>query len=550
MPFAPGSIGVGVGGGSAAFGGVAPIHAPDADQSLAVYLFSPIVEDHEVLDWELRATERAAAVVGVADTPATRDIYANSAETAGLRISLLDPSGAAGNAWTFGRGANAGALRFESVEDTQTVRLAGEIFNGVTTFGQILAAANAAAFVSAAYFGGTVDATTVNGNILIPGGGGNFHGGVDGTPAVPEEAIGATVDAENEAILLRIRVTDTAGDIKAVVDAVEGLGSDYRGGIGAGAVASRALPWTEDFTLVTVIGGPEGPRGLQGMLTPAARQEVEDARDAAQTAAQAAAASAVDADGSETDAETAQAGAVAAETGSGVARDGAVAAQTLAQTARTLAVDARDEAGAARNDAQSSQIQAGQSASAAGASASAAAAAQTAAEAARDAAQAQTGFTAALTNAVTGNTETGIDATVDADGKLNLVVTGGGTPPVVAHARYVALTLAVPVDAAGSGLSSTTTTAPSSDTEDVTIPVFAENRYLTFTRQADLAAPDLHRHQERPEPDRRLHPAYGGAQCHSRRRGTGALGACRQQRRSRGGLSNSLRHDMDDQVDV
>ena len=52
-------------GGSAAFGGVAPIYAPSAALSLAVYLFSPLVEDHEVLDWELRATERDAAIPAV-----------------------------------------------------------------------------------------------------------------------------------------------------------------------------------------------------------------------------------------------------------------------------------------------------------------------------------------------------------------------------------------------------------------------------------------------------------------------------------------------------
>ena len=464
-------------GGSAAFGGVAPIYAPDAAQSLAVYLFSPIVDDHEVLDWELRATERTAAVAGVADTPATRLLYADAAETSGLRVSLLDPAGAAGNAWAISRGVNNGAIRFERVEDLQLIRLAGEIFNNATTFAQLLAAANSVDFISAEYFGGAGDATLViSSNILIPPGNHLFLNGVDGTPAVAEEAIGATVDADNEAVLLRIRTTDTAGDIKAVVDAVDGLGSDYQGGIDAAAVANRALPWTEPFTLVTVIGGPEGP---PGMLTAADRQAVNDARDAAQMAAMEAAASATAADSSETDAETAQAG--------------AVAAQALAQTARTLAVDARDEAGAARNAAQSSQIQAGQSASAAGASAAAAAAAQAAAEAARDAAQAQTGFTAALTEAVTGNEETGIDVTVDDNGKLNFVVTGGGgTPPVTAHARYLALTsvdISTLNDADRAAAFLDDDHGATSDTEDITIPVFTENRYLTFTRQADLAAP-------------------------------------------------------------
>ena len=181
----------------------------------------------------------------------------------------------------------------------------------------------------------------------------------------------------------------------------------------------------------------------------------------------------------------AQAAAEAARNAAGVARDGAVAAQTLAQ-------DARDEAGSARNAAQSSQIQAGQSAAAASASASAAATARAGAEAARDAAQAQTGFTAALTEAVTGNEETGIDVTVDANGKMNFVVTGGGTPPVTAHARYLALTtvdISTLGDADRAAAFLDETHGATSETEDITIPVFTENLYLSFTRQAGLAAP-------------------------------------------------------------
>ena len=468
MPLIPGGVGFNVGvGGAAAFGGVALIHAPDAAQSLALYLFAPLVEQHEALDWELRATERAAAVAGVADTHAVRDIYADNAETSGLRISLLEPSGAAGNAWSFHRGVNAGNLRFERVADLRVVRLAGEIFNNATTFGQLLAAANAADFISAAYFGGAVDATTViSSAILIPGDGGNFHGGVDGSPAVLEEAISATVDAENEAVVLHIRATDTAGDIKAVVDAVEGLGSDYRG-IVAGAVASRVLPWTEDFTLVTVVGGPEGPAG---MLTAASRQEVEAARDAARLAAMGAEASAVSA---------------------GNARDEAGVDANTARLAKEAAANSSVTAEGYRDGAQVSGVQATAQATLAGTHAGeadadriAAEAARVAAEAARDQAQAQSGFTDALTNAVTDNVETGITADVSDAGKLDLVVTG--TSPVLTHQRYAALTLAhvtVAADFVDADNSA------SSDSDDIQLPIFAENRFLTFTHRDDLPDP-------------------------------------------------------------
>ena len=488
-------------GGSAAFGGVAPIYAPSAALSLAVYLFSPLVEDHEVLDWELRATERDAAIPAVPavpavpagpDTPAIRDIYADNAETSGLRISLLEPAGAAGNAWRISRGVNSGAIRFESVADLQRIRLAGELFNNVTTFGQLLAAANAVTFISAAYFGGATAATTiVSSGVLIPGGGGLFHGGADGTPAVPEvpevpevpaEPISATVDEDNRAVLLRLAAADVLGDIKPVVDAVEGLGSAYQGGVLPTGIASRGLPWTQPFSLLTVVGGPEGP---EGMLTDAARQEVEAARDAARAARDASLA--------------AQQASETARDASGVARDASAASAVTSGSARDQAEFSRDAATAQAVASQASSAAAGVRAAAAAVSAdesetarTGAEAAQAAAEAARDAAQAQTGFTAALTEAVTGNEETGIDVTVDDNGKLNFVVTGGGTPPVSAHARYLALTTADistlnDADRAAAFLDETH--GATSETEDITIPVFTENLYLTFTRQADLAAP-------------------------------------------------------------
>ena len=142
-----------------------------------------------------------------------------------------------------------------------------------------MAAVTASPDVEAVYFGGTTDATTViSGNILIIGGGGNFHNGVDGTPAQPEEAVNVTIDEANRIVQLRIMTTDTLGAVKAVVDAVDGLGSEYFGGRGATDLAGRVLPWTEQFTLVTVVGGPAGP---PGSLSAADRQTITDARDQA-----------------------------------------------------------------------------------------------------------------------------------------------------------------------------------------------------------------------------------------------------------------------------
>ena len=84
----PGLGGIGA-GGSAAFGGAAIVAGPGIAAGLRVYLFSPIVSNHEALGWQLMATERSAAVAGIPPVHATRDLYANAAETAGIRLSLL-----------------------------------------------------------------------------------------------------------------------------------------------------------------------------------------------------------------------------------------------------------------------------------------------------------------------------------------------------------------------------------------------------------------------------------------------------------------------------
>ena len=190
-------------------------------------------------------------------------------------------------------------------------------------------------------------------------------------------------------------------------------------------------------------------------------------------------------------AEAAQAAAEAAQAAAGVSQAGAFASAAGAGAAQAAAEAARDLAVAARAAAQGYSITARDDRDAAAVSAAASEASRqasgvsaAAAEAARDAAAAQSGFTEALTAAVTGNTETGIDVTVDAGGKLNFVVSGGTS--VSDHTRYAALTLTqdpVAADFVDADY------AASSETEDIQLPVFAENRYLTFTRRDDLPDP-------------------------------------------------------------
>ena len=441
------------------------------------------------------------AVPGVpagADTPAQRDIYANNAETAGMRIFLLDPSGVAGNAWTFVRGLNNGALRFERIADVRNIRLAGEIFNNVTTFGQIRQAAEAVDFVRTEYFGGTNDASTANGNILIPGGGGLFHGGADGAAAIP--GIPA-IPARDVPALVPISAftglgpeQNTFGDDTTVDDAAA------RGLLDAYAAAAANADWLAAYngnlSFLVKLQWDDGfqflRRNSTGIRWETANEIIqgppgEDANLAGSLAAQAASEAARDASRVARDESVvAQGASEGARDESRVARDASQAAQQAAEAANGQADFNRNAAQAQAVAAQGSAIEAGVQASAAGVSAGEADAARIAAEAARDAAQAQAGFTESLRSAVSDNTETGIDVSVDANGKLNFEVTGGGVPPVAAHARYAALTLNEPAVAADF---TDDDYGADSDTEDIQLPVFAENRYLAFTRRADLPDP-------------------------------------------------------------
>ena len=432
------------------------------------------------------------AVPAGADTPAQRDIYANNAETAGMRIFLLDPPGAAGNAWTLVRGLNNGALRFESVADVQNIRLAGAIFNFNTTFGQIRQAAEAVAFVRTEYFGGTNDASLVDGNILIPGGGGLFHNGADGAPAVPAVPavpahdvpalvpISAFRGLGPEQNVFGVAATADQAAARALLDAyaADAANVDWLAAYNGNLTYLVQLRWDDGTTFLRRnVGGDDwetatdilqGPAGedanLAGSL--AAQAAAEAAQAGAFASATAAAASEAAAD---IDRQTAQ---IASNASQGYAGEGVLSREAAAAFA-VAAEDRRAAAAAAAVNAASSAVDA--------------AAAQAAAEAARDQAQAIGGFTDALRAAVEDNTETGIDVTVDANGKLNFEVTGGGgAPPVVAHSRYAALTL-------GANAVAADFTDPdygaNSDTEDIQLPVFAENRYLTFTRRGDLPDP-------------------------------------------------------------
>ena len=488
-----GAGGRGGGRGSAAFGGVASFGAQTALTSgLMVYLFSPIVSDHEVIDWQLSASERT-----LGQNP-TKDIWTNSAQTQGIRVTLTNPSGATGNGRRFYQISSdqSGVLRIEYSNQQYSVR--GPVPSGYTA-AQFKALIDAHGDFTSVYFGGETGTTllfSLNTSIIF----GDTNANITFSGGVNEEATRILIDTTNRLVRPRIRTTDMLGAVKTAIEATAGLGCEYFGGADENTLAARALAWAEPFSLVTVVGGPEGP---PGSLTAADQMVLSDAQAAASASAMAAAASATDADDSETDSETAQAAAVAAQTGANTARTGAQAAQTSAETAQAAAETARNGATTAQTEAETAQTEAetaqteaetaqnaattartgSETAQAAAETArngattarTGAEAAQAAAEAARDSALAQTGFATAIADAVTGNTETGIDVTYDTGtGKLNFVVSGGGTAPVGDHTRRAAISTDTTLDQAEYDAST------SSTTQTVMMPVWSGNRRFLF----------------------------------------------------------------------
>ena len=88
---------------------------------------------------------------------------------------------------------------------------------------------------------------------------------------------------------------------------------------------------------------------------------------------------------------------------------------------------------------------------------------------------------AGLAAAVTGNTETGIVVTYNADGTLDFVASSA--PPVQTHTNYVGIT--------GGELSAVTAAdfTVSGDTEALTIPAYSGSQRLLFARPASESDP-------------------------------------------------------------
>ena len=228
-------------GGSAAFGGKAVLGATAAkDSGLNVYLFSPLVSTAEALAWDLLARDRDDAV---AATPARKRIHTNAADSQGILVSLerAGVEGVAGNLWQFRRGNVGGAaLSIVVFANARVIELQGPTSATYTT-AELFALINAHADLSAVYFGGEDGSSTeapdfddTVQNAVVPR---NFFGGVN---AIPAEALGILVDEDAQTVTYRAELTDTLGDVKAAIDAIDGLVSEYFGGADAATLRRTA----------------------------------------------------------------------------------------------------------------------------------------------------------------------------------------------------------------------------------------------------------------------------------------------------------------------
>ena len=337
-----------LGGGTAAFGGTAVLGAQTAKTSgLNVYLFDPIVETNEVIDWELKGITRLA-------TNATKDIYTNSAQTQGIRITLSDPAGAAGNDWRFVRGVASGTPVVSRVVAGDEFRLDGTIAAGYLA-SELKALIDVLPQLSSVYFGGETGTTTlfdslsteqIFGDPLLEED--HFSGGAD---ALDHSIV---IDESNNEVLLYTLATETLGEVATLIENIEGLGYNYFGGADATTLAARPTPWTEPFDLITIIGDPLGLQVAQAAAEAAATR-AETAETNAETAETNAETAETSAETAQTAAESAQATAETARTAAQTAQSGAETAETNAETAETNAETAETNAETARDRAEAAQ---------------------------------------------------------------------------------------------------------------------------------------------------------------------------------------------------
>ena len=350
-----GGLGIGVGGGgggSAAFGGVAIFGAQAAKSSgLHVYLFGPIIETNELIDWELlgrvrNATGTAAILTsGAFDTSAVFGTFLGFTDNAPTIDNTQDESywdrtqklwffhlsgsnswtqfgdqvgNVVGNFWlthanirnhTYGM-TGSGSIPFPADLDSETELVAFLETYGMPDNG-----------FSVSYYD-TASSTAVTVTAF--------------TPETIAEPLVIDIDEANDTVTINYAVTDPLGDIATLIEDVEGLGYTYFGGADATTVAARPIPWDEPFDLITIIGDPVGVK-------------------AAEAAAEAAA---LRAETAETNAETAETNAETAETNAETAETNAQASQTNAESARIAAETAQSDAETARIASQTAQVSA------------------------------------------------------------------------------------------------------------------------------------------------------------------------------------------------
>ena len=374
MALIPAGFGRGGGGGWLL---VDAFPAADEARARVGYILNSNPRDVRVLGAE--TVPAVPAVPAGADTPATYDLRTNTvAPFMGLRLSLLDPSGADGNAWTFNRGFALGALAFQHVEDIQVIRLVGGILNNVTTLGQIQAAVAAVPFISGAYFGGADATTPVNGNNPTFQSGASFIGGVDGAPGVPE------IPEHDVPTLIPVSafiglgpVQNVFGDATTVDQAAARVLLDAYAADAANAAWLAAynanldffvqLRWDDGNTLLRrnvantnwedatqVVTGPPG-RDANAAASQAARVGAEAARDAAQVARDESQAARDESRGARDASIVAQGASEGARDQSQAARVAGVTAQGASEQARDESQGARDESQDARDESQTAR---------------------------------------------------------------------------------------------------------------------------------------------------------------------------------------------------
>ena len=235
-------------------------------EGLTVTIREPLEYGQDTSQWRIVGAQRYQGVAAVAAVAASVQIPTSA--TGGIAVTFARAGADANSHYIDARVGNNTVVTHAAGSDLYSL-----VVGDGATAANALAALNAHADLTAAYYGTEAGATVVrvgNGPILAGfAGRHDFTGGIDAADEIPADPVHVVVDSTNMRITAYYNLAaggvlteaDTLGDLKGAFDtAAEGLSSEYVGGGDMDTVMTRAFATESQFSQANL-------RGLRLALT-------------------------------------------------------------------------------------------------------------------------------------------------------------------------------------------------------------------------------------------------------------------------------------------